>query len=315
MERQKVKNCIDSGGNFCPCNLAYSNDCIRCNMLNNNNCCDCVWQGVCILNTLNHNKLYKPNERKQYLCKIVENKEIEKDVYLMKINIPNELSKDLYRPGSYVMLKSKEKNSDIFNTPISIMDIENDILEVVIRSVGPKTKAIVKSSELYVKGPYFNGIFGLDNINKAFNEKCMLILSGLSQVNAIKVVKKLIDNNRVDVFINSDGILIDEVTNKIKDLGANIYYFDINDLEVIRGHIKENNIGLVYCASNLAVSKIIRDIVDSIDDTIKLSISNNNLICCGEGMCGACGIEINGEIVKTCKSQIDSRIFLDAKFK
>ena len=66
----------------------------------------------------------------------------------------------------------------------------------------------------------------------------MVVLSGLSQVNAIKVVKKLIDNNRVDVFINSDGILIDEVTNKIKDLGANIYYFDINDLEVIRGHIK-----------------------------------------------------------------------------
>ena len=58
----------------------------------------------------------------------------------MKINIPNELSKDLYRPGSYVMLKSKEKNSDIFNTPISVMDIENDILEVVIRSVGPKTR-------------------------------------------------------------------------------------------------------------------------------------------------------------------------------
>ncbi len=55
------------------------------------------------------------------------------------------------------------------------------------------------------------------------------------------------------------------------------------------------------------------DIVDSVDPNIDLAISNSNLICCGEGSCGACTIEVNGKRIKSCKAQIDSRAFLNSK--
>lgn len=312
----KVQNCVDSGGKFCPCHLALSSDCIRCNMLNNNHCCDCVWQGVCILNEIKHNKREQLNQRASYLCDVLDIKEIESDVYLLKIKIPEEICEDLKKPGAYIMLKSKEKSSDIFNTPISVMDVYDNVLEVVVKVLGIKTKSIVSTKEVIVKAPYFNGIFGLKEINTTANENCVVMLSGLSQVNAIKVVKKLVDlGNKVDVFVNEKGIVIDEVIQKIKNLGVNIFYFDFeNELNSLKGHIKENNVSFVYSASSMIVSKILMDTIDSVDKNIKFAIANNNLICCGEGVCGSCAITINGEIFKTCKSQIDSRLFLKAKF-
>ena len=312
----RVQNCVDSGGKYCPCHLAYSNDCIRCNMLNSNNYCDCVWQGVCILSDINHNKHEKINQRKEYICDIVSIKQIYDETFLLKIKIPKNITKDLIKPGAYIMLKSKEKNSDIFNTPISVMDINDDILEVVIKVLGVKTKNITTTNKVIVKAPYFNGIFGLKEINTTKNENCVVMLSGLSQVNSVKVVKKLVEsNNRVDVFVNYKGIVIKEVIDKIRNFGVNIYYFDFEkDLSTLKGHIKENNVTFVYSASSMIVSKILMDAIDSTNKNIKLSIANNNLICCGEGICGSCSIDINGEVYKTCKSQIDSRVFLKAKF-
>lgn len=52
------------------------------------------------------------------------------------------------------------------------------------------------------------------------------------------------------------------------------------------------------------------NIIDAIDENIKLAVSNNNLICCGEGICGACCIDLNGVKVKSCKTQINSREYL-----
>lgn len=82
--------------------LAYSNDCIRCNMLNKNKTCDCMWQGVCIYNEVKHNKNSPVVQRSEYLCDIESMKVVEDNTYLIRIKIPKELSKDLRSPGAYV---------------------------------------------------------------------------------------------------------------------------------------------------------------------------------------------------------------------
>ena len=64
------------------------------------------------------------------------------------------------------------------------------------------------------------------------------------------------------------------------------------------------------------------DIVDYVDENINLvkrcnilfftggDQLRNNLICCGEEICGACSIDLNGVKVKTCKTQVNSREYL-----
>ena len=106
----KTLSCADSGSKYCPCHLAYSNDCIRCNMLNKNKTCDCMWQGVCIYNEVKHNKNSPVVQRSEYLCDIESMKVVEDNTYLIRIKIPKELSKDLRSPGAYVLIKRKDKD-------------------------------------------------------------------------------------------------------------------------------------------------------------------------------------------------------------
>lgn len=314
MKKVSIQQCADAGSQFCPCHLAYSGDCIRCNMINGNNTCDCMWQGVCIYNEIQHNKKQITDQRKEHLCKIDSIKEIKNNIYLVSIQIPNTIAKDLLSPGAYIMLKSKDKVSDIFNAPISVMDVDLDkgILEVVIKPRGIKTKNIINYDEVYVKGPYFNGIFGIKEIKTTKDSNCLVIVNGLSQVNSINVIRRLIaNNNKVDVFVNNRGVVLDEVMQKIMELGVAIYGIDTDeDKDFIIDYITRNQISFVYSGGGNSFNKNIMNIVDTVDENIKLAVSNNNLICCGEGVCGACTINLNGERVKTCKSQINSRDFL-----
>lgn len=314
MKKANIQLCADAGGKYCPCHLAYSGDCIKCSLIQGCRTCDCKWQGVCIYNQLQHSKNVAVNERKELLCKIVETKEIDKDTSEIKIKVPKNLIKDLCSPGAYVLLKSKDKDKEFFNTPISVMDVdlENSILEVVIKSRGVKTKSIINFDEVWLKAPYFNGIFGIKEIKTNYNKNCVVVLNGLSQVNSINIVRRLIENhNNVEVFINNKASVLDVVINKIIDLGVNIQSIDLyEDKDFLIDYIRRNNVEFIYCGGSVRFSKYIMGLVDSVDEDIKLSISNNNLICCGEGICGACSMNINGQMVKTCKAQVDSRDYL-----
>lgn len=314
MGKYKVQYCADAGGKYCPCHLAYSGDCIKCSLIRGDKVCDCKWQGVCVYDNLKHNKVVPIEERVEELCQIIENKEIEENVFYLKIKIPSNIIRNLCEPGAYVFLKDKNRDSSIYNAPISVMDIDekNNILEVVVVPRGIKTKPLVKNSEVMVKAPYFNGIFGLREIKSTSYKNCVIILDGMSQVNSINVIKRLLrNNNHVDVFINENGKKLELIESKIKEMGLNITYFDIETKkDLLQKYIMENEVSLVYSCGLIPFNKKVLDIVDNINEDIKFVIPNNNLICCGEGICGACTIRLNGCRIKTCKTQVDGREFL-----
>lgn len=115
------------------------------------------------------------------------------------------------------------------------------------------------------------------------------------------------------MFINNQADILDEVVDKLEKLGINVYITDINEnKDFLLDYIKRNDISLVYSAGGNRFNKYIMDIVDEYSKDIKFAISNNNLICCGEGICGACIVNVNGEKVKSCKMQINSRDFLNS---
>lgn len=315
MKKANIQQCADAGSNYCPCHLAYSGDCIECGLLNSKNKCECIWQGVCIYSEVQHNKNMPINERKEYLCKIEEVRELDNNIFLIKVQIPKTIAKDLSNPGAYILMKSKDRSSDMFNTPISVMDVdvENGILEVVLKPRGIKTKTMINFDEVFIKAPYYNGIFGIKDIKTTMESNCVVILNGLSQVNSINIVKRLkSNNNKVDVFINNKGVILEDIVKKLSNLDANIYYVDIKEeRDLIIDYIKRNDVSFVYSGGSNSFNKEIMELVDTVDNNIKLAISNNNLICCGEGICGACTINLNGERVKTCKSQVNSRDYLN----
>ncbi len=312
MERQNNQFCADAGGKYCPCHLAYSGDCIKCSLIRGEKSCECKWQGVCIYNELQHNKIVPVEERKELLCKIIESKEIEDKIYYLKIQIPNYLIRSLSEPGAYVFLKDKNRDSVYFNAPISVMNVDNNILEVVIVPRGIKTKPLVNSEEVILKAPYFNGIFGIKEIKANKDDKCVVILDGLSQVNSINVIRRLLrNNNEVAVFINEKGKRLEMIEDKIKNMGVEINFFNLNSKrEILENYLRNEKVSFVYSCGLIYFNNDILQLVDNIDKNIKFAIPNNNLICCGEGVCGACTVRLNNCRIKSCKAQINGREFL-----
>ncbi|MEG1410871.1 MAG: hypothetical protein RSD36_13620 [Terrisporobacter sp.] len=314
MGKNNIQFCADAGSKYCPCHLGHSGDCIKCSLICGGKTCDCKWQGVCVYDLLQHDKIVPVEEREQILCKVLETTEVEENIYHIKIQVPKSIIRNLCEPGAYVFLKDKNKEDSIYNAPISVMDIdeENNILEVIVVPRGVKTKPLVHASEITVKAPYFNGIFGLKEIKSNQDNNCVVVLDGLSQVNSINVIKRLLrNNNHVEIFVNNKDKTLKIVEDKIKEMGVNINYFNLDDDKVLlEDYIIKNKVSFVYSCGLIPYNKSILQLVDSIDKNIKFAIPNNNLICCGEGICGSCTVRLNGCRIKTCKTQVDGRDFL-----
>ncbi|MGL5643063.1 MAG: hypothetical protein ACRDDM_12380, partial [Paraclostridium sp.] len=188
MKRICIQPCADCGSKYCPCHLAYSGDCIQCSLIQGSKTCDCIWQGVCIYNELEHNRNIACNQKSDVLCNIEVKKEILEDIYLLEIKAPKKLLEELINPGSYILLRAKNEIDSRYNVPISVMDIdlENEILKVIIKEVGHKTKSLLSFDQIWVRGPYFNGVLVLKDFKLTTDSNVAVILSGLSQVNAPK---------------------------------------------------------------------------------------------------------------------------------
>lgn len=315
----KSNVCVDAGGMYCPCHLAETKDCILCSHLNGEKLCDCKWQGICVYQNFIKNNEIISKPREEVLCEVKKHEEVEKDIHLLEIEIPKDLASDLIHPGSYVLLRGESRIEEKFNSPISVMnvDLDKNLLIVVVESLGPKTKDLLKSKKVFIKGPYMNGIFGIKNLKTIKEKKALLLSRGLSQVTLINVANQLLkNNNKIKIFIDTNGKSI----LKVKEILSNkenvdIHYIEFSEqVQLIKDELK-SEVQLVYSAGSNFFNRKVMNLVDEINDTIPLTITNNNLICCGEGLCGACIIKIKGEKIRTCKTQVEPRIYLKEALK
>ena len=309
--------CVDAGGKYCPCHLAETKDCIACSNLNKNEVCECKWQGVCIYQNYLKSKCVIGEERKETCCEIIKTIELEENLYLVDIEVPNELALELVNPGVYVFMRSENRKSDKFNSPISVLRVRENILTVALKLIGPKTKDLLKGEKIIIKGPYSNGIFGISNFKKLKNSRAVLISSGLSQVTLINAANQLLKNkNEIKIFLDEDNLnlkIVKDYFYKKENVELVVFSFREN-MDRIR-HELSKDIGLVFSAGSNEFNKSILNVLDEVNEKVAFSITNNNLICCGEGLCGSCIVKVEGKNIRTCKTQIEPRKYLRGALK
>ncbi len=317
---QKRQVCIDAGSEYCPCYLAETNNCIICSQLQGKEFCDCNWSGVCVYHELLMNSS-KIRQQRDYYNSTIENiTRIGKDCYLLRLKVTKTLARQLKEPGSYVFLRD-EKLPQYFDVPMSIMhsDVVNSKITVAFKVIGAKTNSLIKCDEsLLVKGPYWNGIYGLRKLKSVKEKKCMVIARGISQAPALLAIEKLVKNkNKVILILDKGSIGEPFISDFIKEMNIDIYEEDLmtdKGKALISYVLLSEDIALVYSAgSDLVHMKIIK-ILEELQLDPYLAVTNNNEICCGEGICGACIIRLkNGTKAKACKTQIDSRKIIERR--
>lgn len=305
--------CIDSKTLYCPCPLSELQSCLVCSMLQGKDYCDCHWQGICIYqNYLWKNKTIK--KRESMILDVMDKKYIADSLVILKIKIKNPNIPILCnQPGSYAFLKACDK-PDFYNVPLCIMDVNKNVITFAIDMIGPKTKCLEKAKSISFRGPYYNGLYGLKYVNSSFKKQWLIIGRGTGQVPLVLLTKKLLKNkNQLIVFLDPGLSNINIVWKKLLNLGVepqNINLDNITDEQKIESIVKNGSIDFICsCGSDLQHKKL-QNLIDKNRKDIPLIISNNQKLCCGEGVCGSCKVISNSKTLSMCKMQLDSKKFL-----
>ena len=102
------------------------------------------------------------------------------------------------------------------------------------------------------------------------------------KLDTFESVQNNINQNKMTVvyFTGNSCGACEVIKEKIESMNVKINYFNIEkDKQLLFNYIKDKKISFVYCAASVEFSRQIMNILNSVDKNIKLSISNNNLIC------------------------------------
>ncbi len=305
--------CIDSGSEYCPCYLAETNDCLVCTHLQGKGFCDCSWSGVCIYQDFYWCGEKKKSYRAECEGLILEKELISDKGIVYKIKVSKTLARQLKNPGSYIFMRDPEKPTS-FNVPMSIMSADEykGEIEVAVEFVGVKTKSLLDCGEtISVKGPFWNGVLGLKELKKTSKENVLIVSRGIAIAPTLLVIKYLLKNNNKVTFLVDSGKLGEIfILDRLKDLDINLLEFNLRTeggLDKLKSYIHSNEFSLIFSGGADKLHRIILDELDTFKNDIKYAATNNNSICCGEGICGSCVTKtIDGKKVKMCKCQLDT---------
>ena len=320
-------DCIDAGTEYCPCKLAEYGQCLICSQCQGQVFCDCLnWKGVCIYQEFHYNNNKAKEGRKTYECVIYDVVKYDNNLILAKFKAPHKLVLDLVKPGSYIFVRT-DRNA-YFDIPISIMNsnIENDLITIAIEIRGVKTTKLLsmkKDENIVIRGPYWNGIFGIKNILAQNEAKALILARGIGIAPMIPVARKLLSqNNKLNVWIDTRPFEVNfakDLFNQYKINESEISMLDKGKLSdhckvIIKDALSEGVKYIHIGGADILSYHVIEYLNEINRNDVSLSCCNNFKMCCGEGICGACTARFSGHRVKRfCKEQADPRIIFEGR--
>jgi NAD(P)H-flavin reductase len=250
--------------------------------------------------------------RKEFSCKIDERNLINENLMLLKIEGNNDMAEELKSPGTYVFLRNYD-DVNYYDSPMSVMDICENKIIIVYQIKGNKTKRLSQGDKVIIRGPYWNGILGVKSLNKIYNSNCLIAARGIGQSSVVLVTKFLSERN------NKIYLLIDK--GNINSIYIKEYIDKLNNVEIIEKNLMENegeksideifsrdHIALVFSAGSDILHQRVSDIIKKCPKDLNFMVTNNNILCCGEGICGSCVKRLNsGYKVRACKTSINPK--------
>lgn len=304
--------CADVGTVNCPCPLAETGDCLICSRLAGKDICDCQWAGVCVYNEYIQNDKVIRNKRQNKTVPILKKIRYGSDLMVIVLKVSKGFALQAMVPGSFVFINTVGE-TDFFNMPVSVMkaDVKKGFLYIALKIISGKTKKIAAAdSELQVRGIYRNGLLGQGVAELAEDKKnggrWLLITKGIGFAPAVNLLNWASGKVKVDMISDmakvSEEMAEDHLREPMEIFGENLTMQkgDLQEMmQVFNAKKAQQYDRIIIMASDY----YIRTIAEKMEVPAKnLVFCNNFRMCCGEGICGACGhIDKDGNVSKMCK--------------
>ena len=234
------------------------------------------------------------------MYKIINNKKLNDSIYQLDIEAPIVASK--FTPGQYVIVMA---NSDSERIPLTIYDVNGDIVSLIYQVVGASTLELskVKDSLYALVGPLGNPS---ELVNTDLKDKKILLVCGGVGSAAIYPQAKYFKAHSANVDIiygakNKDVLIIED---ELKSVSNNLYLctddgsvgFNGNVVDMLK--TLDNNYDVCVTIGPMIMMKYVCEYTKT--KGLKTIASMNPIMIDGTGMCGACRLIVNNEVKFAC---------------
>lgn len=317
--------CADAGSEFCPCYLGVSGECLVCNQMHAQATCDCDWAGVCVYDHFSRSLRKEAKPRQERRAKVLWAEKLNADHLLFAVELPPSFTAQLRLPGSFVFAKPVDRPFS-FYLPLGVLKADHRSSTFLLKTVGPKSKALSSSllddgtgksedspTELDIKGPHWNGVFGLKTIRSLKMSNALMVLRGIGQALAIGVALELLRHgNSVRAIIDPAEVGQDLVGDDLEAMGCKVSRAEIRTsqgLAALASVLLSEQPACVFSGGpdgqHYRIEKLLGLL--GLSGNTALTGSNNSIMVCGEGTCGACFRRVrssNPSKLKACKGNV-----------
>jgi len=230
-----------------------------------------------------------------YTSTIISQKEIASGIYHLTVAKKDEP----VAPGQFYMLKAWEDSLPLMR-PISVYNVENDVLHFLYKVVGQGTERLSKlkkNSEIELLGPLGNGF----PCHEVYG-KVALVGGGIGIPPLFETAKQLTKNGcKVDVFLGYKDELF--ACEQFVDVCENSFIAIENGKEGYKGFVTDifraNYYNAVFtCGPEIMMMKV-KERCDAHQVPVWLSMENR--MACGIGACLVCTCKTKEGMKRCCK--------------
>lgn len=230
------------------------------------------------------------------MYKVIENKQIKKDIYEITIEAPNVIKE--YKIGEFAIIMANENSERI---PLSIYDydIYKGYVSFIYKLVGASTLELSKiDKNIYsISGPYGNPSTILKDYKKY--KKVLFVVNGITIANAYKEIEFLHEKNInisiIYAYNRKNDVILEE---KIKPLVDKLQIIDTERLfEYLKNDKKKYDMVLAF--GNMEILKTVTEIEKKLGNPILVNM--HTIMVDGLGLCGSCRIYDNGVLKLSCQ--------------
>lgn len=224
---------------------------------------------------------------------VIENKQISNNIYRISAEFKSEI-----KPGQFFMLKTLD-NSFLLPRPISVNDVNGNIVSFLYRIEGQGTKKISSlcaNDEIQLFGPLGNG-FDTEELKG----KIAVIGGGIGIAPLLYLSKKL--GKRADVYLGYKDLENMYIVEEFKSFVDKTLIVTEDGSFGEKGFVTDYVLydkydAVVTCGPEIMMNKIVNNCRIN---NIKCYISLERRMACGMGACLGCTVETKDGNKRACK--------------
>ena len=228
-------------------------------------------------------------------CKLVKKEVLKEDIF--KFSIEAEEIAKCAKPGQFLEIRVTDEIEPLLRRPISIYNINGNIVEFVFQVKGKGTEILSKrkeGEEIDILGPLGQGTFKFEG-----KKNIAVIGGGIGTFPLHELAKEAKGTAKVNMYLgfrSKDFVVLEEEFKKVSDK----FVLTTDDgsygekgfaINFLKEDIEKGNIDSIFACGPLPMLKAVQALAK--ETKIPCQISLEERMGCGIGVCLGCAVKVN----------------------